>query len=218
MLLDHVGMIFVPTSSVLGVILRVLGRLAAPIFCLFLAEGYFYTSNKLKYGIRLFVFAVISQSAYSFSHYGKVFVFDDYNMMFTLFLSFMCLVCLTEIKNGVLKWLAIAALICLSYFCDWGIFAPAWVLVFYLLRGKPNKIAVCFSILSALVVLSAVVFNLLSDENWYGQLWQAGLFLFVPFLYLYDGQKCKSNAFNKWFFYLFYSLHLVALALIKMYL
>ena len=41
-----------------------------------------------------------------------------------------------------------------------------------------------------------------------------GLLLFLPFLFLYNGERGSRNPFHKWFFYLFYPLHLLALGLL----
>jgi hypothetical protein len=53
MFFDHIFAVFVPQDSLEGVALRILGRIAAPIMCYMIAEGYHYTSNLKKYIVRL---------------------------------------------------------------------------------------------------------------------------------------------------------------------
>lgn len=217
MFIDHIGMFFVPVSSPLGFLMRIIGRLTAPIMCMFLAEGYIYTSSKKKYGLRLLVFAVISQFAYAFSHDFSLLT-ADFNMIFTLFLCFVILLAYDKIKNEFFRFASIAACVAVSYFCDWGIIAPMWVLTFYIYRYNKEKQTLVFSAVSVLHVLSCVIFSIINGSHWYGELWQLGVFLFIPFIYLYDGANGKKSAFSKWFFYIFYPLHLVVLGCIDRFL
>ncbi|MFA9396963.1 MAG: TraX family protein [Clostridiaceae bacterium] len=216
MLLDHIGMFFIPVTNPGGCILRVLGRLTAPIMCFFIAEGYFYTKSKKNYGLRLFVFAVISQFAYSFAHYNKWFTWD-FNMIFTLFISFLVLLSYDKIKNNILKWITIFVLIVISFNGDWAIIAPLWVLVFWIFRDKPKEKFISYGIISLTVVLSSLVFMVVNGYHWYGELWQLGLFICIPLLLLYNGEKGKVSYLNKWIFYIFYPLHLVILGLINLF-
>jgi hypothetical protein len=57
MIIDHVGMLLFPQI----IVLRVIGRLAFPIFAYYLTEGYAHTSNFGKYLFRLFAFAILAQ-------------------------------------------------------------------------------------------------------------------------------------------------------------
>lgn len=50
--------------------------------------------------------------------------------------------------------------------------------------------------------------------HWYGQLWQLGMYLVIPFIYLYNGKKGKGGKFSKWAFYVFYPVHFVILGMI----
>ena len=62
MLIDHVGKLFFPNI----LFLQIVGRLAFPIFAFFIAEGFYYTRNKVKYFFTILVFAVIAQIPYNF--------------------------------------------------------------------------------------------------------------------------------------------------------
>ena len=55
MLIDHIGAAFVPWMW-----LRMVGRIAFPIYCFLLAEGAFYTRNPRRYGARLAVGALLA--------------------------------------------------------------------------------------------------------------------------------------------------------------
>ncbi len=216
MLLDHIGMFFIPESiGGLEFLLRVFGRLAAPIFCYSLAEGFGYTSSKKKYGTRLLIFSIISQFAYSFANHGKIFTFD-LNMIFTLFLSFLMLLSYENIQNKPLKWICVIGLIALSAPCDWGIVGPLFVLTFYLNKNSKKNTSICYSIIALILIASSVVFSVINGYKWYGELWQLGLFMFIPLLYMYDSKKLSSTVFNKWIFYIFYPMHLIIIGIIKL--
>ena len=74
MIIDHIAFVFIPSSNPMYSICRFFGKLTAPIMCYFLAEGYNYTSSKLKYGLRLFIFSIISQFAFSLAFYNTLFI------------------------------------------------------------------------------------------------------------------------------------------------
>nr|MBQ4318425.1 hypothetical protein [Clostridia bacterium] len=63
MLVDHIGVLFLPGNS----LLRIIGRLAMPIFAYMIAEGCRYTKNRLRYFLTIFAFAVGCQLVYFFA-------------------------------------------------------------------------------------------------------------------------------------------------------
>lgn len=214
MLVDHIAAFFVPIETPLGCVMRIIGRLTAPIMCLFLAEGFRYTSSKTKYGIRLFIFAVISQFAYVFAH-GIRLLTPNFNMIFTLFLCFLVLLSYENIKNSIIKAAVIFILVGFSLFSDWGIIAPMWVLAFYVLHDDTQYKIITFSLVSLIHIIISIVSAITNGYNWYSQMWQIGVFLFIPLLILYNGKNGSKNMFSKWFFYIFYPLHLLAIGQIN---
>ena len=118
MVLDHIAHSFISVMSPFYYIFRMVGRVTAPIMFYSLANGYKYTRNKVNYGLRLFIFAIISQIPFSLFSENKIFLYDDYNVLFTLFIGFMCLCSLYNIKNVFLKCLLVGSCFVLSYFAE----------------------------------------------------------------------------------------------------
>ena len=63
MTIDHIGAIVYPNID----IFRIIGRVSFPIFAFLLVEGFKHTSNKLKYFLRLILFAIITQPIYDYA-------------------------------------------------------------------------------------------------------------------------------------------------------
>ena len=64
MLLDHLALILIPNSTVIYIIFRSIGRLAAPLFFWAIAEGAFHTRNIYKYLYKILVLGTIFQLVY----------------------------------------------------------------------------------------------------------------------------------------------------------
>jgi len=60
MLIDHIGYVLFPEAE----LLRIIGRIAMPIFAFFIGEGCLHTRDRKKYFLRLFVLALICQAVY----------------------------------------------------------------------------------------------------------------------------------------------------------
>jgi len=122
MFIDHIGAAVVektwimnePYGQTLDIVLRMIGRLAFPIFCFLMVEGFYHTRSRMKYLRNLFIFALISEIPFEISFLGEL-VWGLRNVYWTLLLGFIMMMMLEKIReregkyNIVYMILAIAA-------------------------------------------------------------------------------------------------------------
>ena len=219
MLLDHTAYVFSDVfrnyswGFAFLFVLRFLGRITAPVMCWFLVQGFIHTSSRKNYIIRLAIFAVISQIPYSLVR-TDVTYFAGLSVIYTLLVSFIMLCVLESKLETVPKWVIIITLIALSMLGDWAIFAPLMVLFFYFFRDDRKRLLCFYSLAAAMIVITDIIILLQNHYIWYQELWQLGMFLFIPLYLAYNGEPGSRHPFHKWFFYCFYPGHLLALWLI----
>ena len=100
MLIDHIAWAFVPTYSVFGQIMHVIGRITASIMCFFVAEGYYYTKNVKKYVLRLAIFALISHVPFIFFETENISILGNTGVIYTLCLSLIALIAYHKIGRA----------------------------------------------------------------------------------------------------------------------
>lgn len=224
MLIDHVGYMinFMP--------FRIIGRIAFPIFLYLICNGYRHTSNRLRYALRLLVFAIISQIPFSLFCYHSVWSMNG-NVFFTLLMSLLCIWAADSMmKHKILRWFSLLPSIVVFFLYHYGVIASDYgaraivmAIVFYLFDGKKltNRILVLAGYVFALYypqILSWLLHIVCGDfsyiptvSQW--QLTQGWSVMALPMIFAYNGNRGKlpdgrlSSKLIQYGFYAFYPLH-----------
>lgn len=214
MVCDHAAYILLDGSTLPYILLRAVGRLAAPIFFWAIAEGAFHTRNIKKYLAQLLLFGLLIQVPFGI-FMGEGFdlagiLFQYKNIFITLSIALLNIIILRRWSgNNIIRFLSLLLFPALAQFlnADYGWYGVLMADVFYLLRGKPKDLAVSLFFLN---VLRFWYFFGSVDVLWNGL--QFLSLMALPLIFLYNG---KRGGGNKYFFYLFYPLHLLGLYLIS---
>ena len=143
MIVDHVVSVFFTADAIPYILIKLLGRLAAPAMCFALVQGFIHTSNRRNYLSRLAIFAVLSRIPFAYYMSGSIWFLTG-NMLFTMVCSFLLLQVVESKKQlGVLAIPLAIIILYASTFTDWFIFGPLFTLFFYLNRGNKDLQALC---------------------------------------------------------------------------
>lgn len=201
MLIDHIGATVIPDMN-----LRIIGRLAFPIFCFLLVEGIRHTRNVKKYAARLAIGALLSEIPFDLLFFGQM-TWAYQSVMLTLLLGLVA-VCWGKKKNNY--WLPFAVCFFVAEFLntDYGGWGVALICLFAITEEKPSRhllqmigMALIFWCMGSYVLTFGFVripiefFALLS---------------LIP-IWLYSGKKLTRNRVAQWAYYLFYPVHMMVL-------
>lgn len=199
MLVDHLAKgIFLTTSINIDVTpiiyaMIIMGRIAYPIFCYLLVEGFVHTSNRGRYLMNILIFAIVTEIPFNLMLAGDWRYPDHQNILWTFTLALLVLV-------GV------------EYFLqkdDWtatlvaGLIVASGCLI-------AEITAVDYGYLAILTIVALFYFH---EKPFYGLL--VGIALNFSMIYaslgfllctFYNGQR---GHLNKWVGYVFYPLHLI---------
>ena len=232
MLIDHMGMLLFPNEPWL----RFIGRLSMPLFAFMIAEGCRYTKNKYKHFFLLFGLGAACQIVYIIFDPKNVYlgILLTFSIS-TLIIYAMQYAKNCFLSNGVKRIekaasvLLVAILVALSYLlCHfvlidygfWGIMMPIFASIFDFHRIPAPKQGQSLADNQEQIhtekwrkldciplrVLCMAVAEILLIVTHHLPLFQLPSLLAFPLLLLYNGKKGTANL--KYFFYVFYPLHL----------
>lgn len=219
MTIDHAAAIFLPHGP-LKMILRCIGRLAAPIMCYMIAEGYHHTSNRKRYLLRLILFALISHVPFNLSMNFDLSPLAATSVMWSLAMGLLALIIVKDENLHPLLRMGGLLLCCmLAYTANWNYIAVLWVVFFGWFQGNKKMQMISFALIGLTFHLGQQFWSLLvglrtveTFKLWY----QPGIFLAIPLLLSYDGTHGKKSKFMKHLFYWYYPLHMVILHILKL--
>ena len=224
MTIDHIGAFVLSGNAYLW--MRVLGRLAFPIFIFLFAEGAHHSKAKRRdWGLILLGFALVTQFLLNWVNAGFVNIF---------FLFFLGLIGFEASDRGHV-WVFIPLALVAEYFkVDYGMYGIAAMAFFYLLEGKRKQqlvsfalttiIYVCLNIygsfptFNAFVSAMGIVFSKF-DIYWvyFIQLFAIAALVPIAFYHPLKNKRIANPTLYlvwKYFFYVYYPLHIVVLCLI----
>ena len=203
MTLDHIGVQILTDSE----LLRIIGRLAFPIFAYTIAEGCTHTKNRKRYALIIGATALLCQLVYFFAMQSL------YQCIFVTFLLSIIIIYTFDraVKSKSPIWWLFGVVLLLSvlfvteflpnilyktdFYIDYGFAGVMVPVLIYFASGKASKLT------AALFALSLLAFSV-GGIQWYS------LFA-LPIIALYNGKRGTRRL--KWFFYIYYPVHLVVI-------
>lgn len=190
---------------------RLVGRIAFPVYCLLLVEGFCHTRNRRRYGLAMVIFALVSEIPYSLAVWNTWFG-ETHNVYIELALGLLVLWGIEKCSRlessarfyGIAGWIAGGAAASMVLQADYSIDGIFLISLIYLLRGRKKEQA----LLSGLLIF-------FTCWEWFSA---AGALAAgcgtAFFLFLYNGEKGRRR--GRYGFYWFYPLHLLALFALRL--
>ncbi len=203
MVIDHIGYLLFPDI----IALRMIGRLAYPIFAYLIANGYKHTHDVKKYLLLILIFAVAFQYPYML-----IMGTEKLNVLFTLGLGLLTLYAFDRLDSNYGYFFVFLFAVAAEFLnFDYGVYGILMIFASYLLFNNFRKLVIAWGLISLPFLIEGIV-TFYKYGVWGDATIQVLALLAIPIIMLYKGKKGKSM---RLWFYIFYVAHLVILFLIK---
>ena len=194
------GGISVSTLLAVDQVLRAIGRLAFPIFCFLLVEGFVHTHDRKRYVQRLLLFGCISEVPFDLAFFRTPFTLQYQNVYWTLALGVLAMAGLAHFEkpDGSASWQGVlcaggCAVLAFLAGTDYHAIGVLIICALYLTRADRKKQCIVGAVLFAFELPAPLAF---------------------VFIWFYNGQRGACGRVQQWVFYWFYPVHIALLALI----
>lgn len=197
---------------------RIFFRLAAVLFAFVLTEGFFHTTSRQKYLVRLVAAGILM---YIGNHLVAWFTENnmplEYGMFLTLAAGFGAMWVFqwarTEARSFEGKMIGITAAAIISIlammFAESGFCIIPIVLTGYFFHGKKLWISLLILVISVILAINSISYTPLGTLDWYAFFTENcdwAIVGAIPFILLYGGGSGPLRGFWKWMFYVYYPL------------
>lgn len=200
MLVDHFALILFPES----VALRMIGRLAFPLFAWLIANGAEHTSDIDRYLRRLFFFGILSQIPFEIGFFLSGYHPLFFNVLFTLFLGLLAIKSIQSDSSHMTKISVVtgSALLASLIHADYGGIGVLSIVAFYILRKRPVALICSQIMLFAVSPIALASFDLYLPGTWYlSQPYQWAAMLALPLIFFYNEKRGpRVQYLFYWFF------------------
>lgn len=215
MVVDHVGYVFFPEE----LWMRIIGRLAFPLFCWLLAQGAFFTSNVYKYMFRLLLVGIVSQIIYFLLFIDFNWSTWSFNVFFTLLTGLIAIQLLKSRWNIAYKIPALILLLLISEMLkfEYGLYGVLIILVFYIFRNSIIRMSLSVVSITLIyftipLVLTLFQTQVITNDQLLSLIQPVSLFAII----IIASFNNKVGIKLKWLFYWFYPVHLLVLYVISL--
>lgn len=179
---------------------RDIGRIAFPLYCFMLVEGFYYTRNRIRYAGYLLLFGILSEIPFNLFLGARLRLPDYQNVFFTLFFGLLTIWAMEKIREKHILLMVFPAAVGMGaaylLHTDYDFKGVLLIIILYFFRSYPVP-----RFVGAALCL-------------YWE-WKA-IFALIP-ITLYNGERgWMKGPVLKYFFYLFYPVHLLLLAYLRL--